>query len=257
MTSNYHTHTPLCMHAKGEMKEYIEAAIEGGFKKLGFADHTPQFFDGDFVSGIRMKPSEAEGYVKSIRRLAEEYKNDIELFVGFEAEYFPSIFNRLRDFCRNYGVDYLILGQHCLTNEPSTDRWVATPSESSEQLVRYVDEVLEGLETGSFSYLCHPDVYRYSGIDNEFYLSEMNRLCRGAQTLNIPLEINVHGLRMGWHYPSDRFYSIASKVGNSFILGVDAHDPAELTDLEGHKRAEIFAKKHGITVLDDIKLRKI
>lgn len=239
------------------MKEYIEAAIEAGFKKLGFADHCPQFFDGEFVSGIRMKPSEAEGYIMSIRKLAEEYKNDIELFVGFEAEYFPSIFHRLQDFCRDYGVDYLILGQHCLTNEPNTDRWVSRPSDSKEQLIRYVDEVLEGLSTGSFSYLCHPDVYNYSGNDNEFYLSELRRLCRGAKAFDIPLEINVHGMRCGWHYPNDGFFSVAAAEGNSFIFGVDAHDPIELTDLDAHKRAELFAKKHGITVLDDVVLRKI
>ncbi len=245
------------MHARGEIKEYIEAAIEGGFKRLGFADHSPQFFDREFVSGIRMKPSEAEGYVKAVRQLAEEYKNDIELFVGFEAEYFPPIFHRLQDFCRDHGVDYLILGQHCLTNEPKTDRWASTPSESKDQLVRYVDEVLEGLSTGSFSYLCHPDVFRYTGDDNNLYVSEIKRLCRGAKALDIPLEINLHGMNLGWHYPSDRFFSIAADEGNSFIFGVDAHAPIELTDLDAHKRAELFAKKHGITVLDDITLRKI
>lgn len=257
MTVNYHTHTRLCGHAVGETREYIEAAIRSGIKKLGFSDHCPQFFDGDYVSGIRMKPSEAEGYVNSIRELAEEYKNDIELFIGFEAEYFPPIFHRLQDFCRNYGVDYLILGQHCLTDESNTDRWVSTPSDDKEQLIRYVDEVLEGLSTGSFSYLCHPDVFRYIGDDNDLYVSEMKRLCRGAKELDIPLEINLRGMNLGWHYPNDRFFSIAAAEGNSFIFGVDAHDPIELTDLDAHKRAELFAKKHGITVLDDIKLRKI
>ena len=120
MTVNYHTHSPLCGHAVGSPREYIEAAIEAGLKKLGFADHSPQFFDGDFVSIMRMTPDKAAGYVEEIKKLSFEYRSDIEVFVGFEAEYFPSIFHRLQSFCRDYGVDYLILGQHCLTLESPT-----------------------------------------------------------------------------------------------------------------------------------------
>ncbi len=41
MIANYHTHTWRCHHAKGTEREYVERAIEGGLKILGFSDHTP------------------------------------------------------------------------------------------------------------------------------------------------------------------------------------------------------------------------
>lgn len=255
MTVNYHTHTPLCHHARGEMKEYVECAIKAGIKKLGFSDHSPQFFDNGFVSGIRMTPSEAYSYIEKSKRLAEEYKKDIEILTGFEAEYFPSIFRKLQAFCRENGVDYLILGQHCLTNEPS-DCWAGSGTRNKEYLKRYVDEVIEGLSTGSFSYLCHPDMFNFEG-DTDFYCEQMTRLFRTTKSLDIPVEINLLGFRAHRHYPCDTVMEIAKKEGNKFIYGVDAHEPEAFFDTEGPTIASEFIKKHGITVLEDIKLRKI
>ena len=253
--ANYHTHTPLCLHASGEPREYIEAAIKSGIKKLGFADHSPQFYDDGFVSRIRMTPDEAHGYISKIRSLADEYKDDIEIFVGFEAEYFPSIFSRLQSFFRDYGVDYLILGQHALFSD-ETGEWSSIPRTDNAKLTQYVDEILEGLSTGSFSYLCHPDLLRYVG-DEEFYVSEYTRLCEGAKALGIPLEVNILGLVTNRHYPCDRFFEIAKSVGNNFILGVDAHEPSAMTDHVDNPKTTEFLMRNGITVLDDIVLRKI
>lgn len=256
MLANYHTHTPLCHHAVGEMHEYVEAAIKGGIKKLGFADHAPQFYDGGFVSFMRMEPKDAYGYISEVRSLAEQYKNDIEIFLGFEAEYYPPVFPKLISFCRDNGIDYLILGQHCLFNEPLSE-WSSAPWTDKAKLTQYVDEVLEGLSTGSFSYVCHPDVFRYVGEDEDFYVSESTRLCEGAKTLGIPLEINMLGLITNRHYPSDRFYKIAKSVGNDFILGVDAHEPSALYEHPHSAKLADFLNRHGITPLEDMVLRKI
>jgi histidinol-phosphatase (PHP family) len=237
------------------VREYIEAAIKSGIKKLGFSDHAPQFYDGGFVSFMRMEPSDAEGYVKEARSLADEYKNDIEIFVGFEAEYFPALFPKLRSFCRELGADYLIMGQHCLVSEPN-NVWSSPPRTDKAVLTHYVDEVLEGLSTGTFSYLCHPDLLNYTVCD-DFYRSEMTRLCVGVKELGIPLEINILGLLTGRHYPSDRFYKIAKGVGNDFILGVDAHEPHSLIEHINDPKIDEFLARNGITPLNDIALREI
>ena len=89
LTANYHTHTVRCRHAYDPEREYIETAIKMGIKKLGFSDHIPCPFTDGYVSGIRMTMEQAPEYVSTIRTLAEEYKDDIKIFVGFEAEYIP------------------------------------------------------------------------------------------------------------------------------------------------------------------------
>lgn len=256
MTANYHTHTPRCHHAIGDEREYIENAIRAGVKLLGFSDHTPQIFDGSYISPIRMTPDEAPEYVSRLRKLAEEYKNDIELHIGFEAEYFPGIFGKLKELCRNLGVEYLILGQHCLTDESKRTVW-STGSSDDEILKRYVDEVTEGLSTGCFTYLAHPDVLRYEGNNEALYHDEMKRLCVAAKSLSIPLEINMLGLADHRFYPSDRFFKIAAEVGNEVIIGCDAHDPKAFLNEEVYIKAVEMARNHGLKLLERAELRKI
>ena len=98
MYANYHTHTSLCHHATGTMREYVEEAIKSGIKILGFSDHSPYLFDGDYYSYFRMLPQEAYEYVEEVAKLRDEYKNDITIYTGFEMEYYPEIFERTIDF---------------------------------------------------------------------------------------------------------------------------------------------------------------
>ena len=55
MIANYHTHTWRCRHADGTEREYVERAIEGGLKILGFSDHSPYPFPDGYDSGMRMR----------------------------------------------------------------------------------------------------------------------------------------------------------------------------------------------------------
>ena len=64
MIANYHTHTPRCNHAWGAEEEYVERALEAGLKILGFSDHSPQFFPGDYYLGVRMRPEQLQDYMK-------------------------------------------------------------------------------------------------------------------------------------------------------------------------------------------------
>ncbi len=66
---------------------------------------------------MRILLEEADGYFKSIIDLREEYKKDIQIYIGVEAEYFPEHFQRLLDFLKNYPLDYMILGNHFVPDE--------------------------------------------------------------------------------------------------------------------------------------------
>ena len=72
LTTNFHTHTTRCNHAAGEDHQYVEEAIKGGLKVLGFSDHSPYFFSGDYYSTFRMKREQVPGYVDSILALKKE-----------------------------------------------------------------------------------------------------------------------------------------------------------------------------------------
>ena len=254
MLANYHTHTARCHHASGSEREYIEAAIAGGMKILGFSDHAPQFYGEDYVSGMRMLPKEAEEYVGTLKRLSDEYKDDIKILVGFEAEYFPRLFPKLRALCAELGVDYLIMGQHCLVDERE-GRWIGGPNGDEKELAFFVDQVVEGISTGAFTYIAHPDIYNFTG-DEEVYRRETVRLCEAAKRLSVPLEVNMLGAKSKRHYPSERFFKIASEVGNDLIVGCDAHTPVFLSDTASQNELIAFAKRFG-KVLETVEPRKI
>lgn len=255
MIANYHTHTPRCHHAVGQEREYVENAIRAGLKKLGFADHSPMVFDGDYYSGHRMRPEETAEYVSTLLALREEYKNDIQLLIGFEVEYYPKYFAKFLDLIAPYPIDYIIMGQHFVDNEIGA-RHNYKPTDSVDQLNQYVDQVLEGLSTGCFTYLAHPDMINFTGSDEAYY-APMKRLCEGTKKLNVPLELNMLGVWENRIYPCDRFFHIAAEVGNDVILGLDAHQPDRILEADVLERAHALANRCGVRLVDDVPLKPL
>ena len=186
MLANYHTHTVRCKHAEGTEREYIEAAISEGFKILGFSDHTPQPYPEGFKSGIRMDMSELEDYTDTLVKLRDEYKDDIQILIGYEVEYTRKYFEPLLKELKKYPRDYIIQGQHHAPNE--IDGFYAGFETTDEaKLKEYVDYTVEGMKTGLFSYLAHPDLMYYVGPDM-VYQHHMKRIVKASIDLDIPLE---------------------------------------------------------------------
>lgn len=252
MYANYHTHTKRCNHATGEMCEYVEEAIKSGKKILGFSDHSPYIFDGGYYSTFRMTPQETEQYVKDIDKLREEYKNDIKIYTGFELEYYPTFFEGTIKFLKQFDYDYLILGQHAL-NDEYNGAYTYNAMTTADDLILYVKQTIEAMETGEFLYLAHPDVI-YFHEDLVLYKQEMEKLCIRAKELSIPLEINLLGMSDNRLYPFDAFWEIAKKVGNDVVLGCDAHSPKALNNKEVEKKAVEYASKFGFTPLKELKV---
>ena len=257
MIANYHTHTPLCRHASGDMREYVEEAIRRGLRILGFADHSPYVFPEKwgYYSNFRMFPEDTEGYVRTLTDLKREYARDIDIKIGFEAEYYPDLFEDFLAFIRPYDVDYLIMGQHFVGNEYG-EKYNGWDSPDENRLTRYVSQVLEGLDTGKFSYLAHPDLLRFTG-EEAVLRREFARLARGIAERGIPGEINLLGIRSHRHYPNPIFWEEASRVGGvTAVLGCDAHEPESVTDPASEAKAREWARKWGIPILETVSLQK-
>lgn len=257
MIANYHTHTVRCQHAFGTEREYIEAAMAGGLATLGFADHTPYvFFDTDVKpAAIRMQPEELPDYAATLRALRDEYRGKIDLRIGMEVEYYPKYFPHLVELLRENGIEYIILGQHFIGNEVG-EPYSGAKTDDEAILARYVSQVIEGLETGLFTYLAHPDLLNFTG-DEGVYTREMRRLCQRAKELDIPLEINLLGLREGRSYPRELFWRVAGEQNAVAILGSDAHRPEHVCDPETEKRARALAAKYGVEIIETVEPRRL
>jgi histidinol-phosphatase (PHP family) len=248
MLFNYHTHTKRCNHAIGEDREYVESAIQAGIKTLGFSDHAPYLFPYEGPSSMHRVPLEqAEEYVSSIRALAKEYANEIRILCGFELEYFPLYHQGEMIYLQQFNPDYLILGQHFLGDEKNGK---SPYVETDKDLKAYVSQLLEGLQTGDFLYLAHPDMAGYK-VSEKAIEREYRRLCEGAKALNVPVELNLLGIRGNRWYPRETFFRIAAEVGNKVLLGTDAHSPEAFSHPTAEQTALDMVKKLGLPLLEN------
>ncbi len=257
MLYNYHTHTTRCRHAKDSERQYIETAIKAGTKVLGFSDHVPVagFPDG-YYSGFRMTPEELPDYVETLEALKKEYADEITILIGFEMEYYPAYFEKTLELLAPYDYDYLILGQHQLHREWDDSEPVSAMQPTKERLTQYVEQVVEGMKTGAFSYLAHPDMLCFDEGDEEGRRL-MEKICVTANEMDMPLEYNLLGVRARRRYPTERFFRLAAEHNCSIILGCDAHSAKPLGDKEAEREALDFLARCGVThITDQIRLRK-
>ena len=253
MLANYHTHTFRCRHAVGQDREYVETAVARGLQVLGFSDHVPMVFADGHESNFRVPVGQLEDYVNSVPSLRDEFKGEIDIRLGFEMEYYPDTFEGTMAMLRPYPVDYLLLAQHF--NDSGEAIYNPVTQFSRDALTTYVDRVIEGMETGVFSCVAHPDLFHFLGPDR-VYRREMTRLCQRAKALDMPLEINALGLRQGRCYPNERFWPIVRELGCRAVLGCDAHDPKDVAEPEQVNNALAFAARFGVTPEETMALRR-
>ena len=254
---NFHTHYSRCRHAAGSAEEYVQSAISSGLELLGFSDHAP-FPDHDF--GNRMPFCELSEYIDEVKQLSQKYRSEITLFTGLEIEYLPQYRSYYEELLTRYGMDYLLLGEHffpcgsgpmpSLYGMPSTDLYPV-----------YARTIAEGMKTGYFAAVAHPDLYQFSLFawdDNCRRAADI--LIDAAAATGIYLEYNANGLRrekqnypdgIRYPYPDERFWQMASQAPVKVIVGSDCHNPLNLWD-DAIETAYRNLENLGITPSDTI-----
>lgn len=259
MKANYHTHTLRCGHAEGADEAYVRAAISQGFDVLGFSDHVPWPYKGGFTNpGVRMLLSQLDEYLRSIRSLKEKYASQLCVLTGFECEYFPAYISWLADMAQEKQLDYLILGNHY---DETDERGMYFGScKTAAQLLRYVDCTIKGIETGLFSYLAHPDLFlrNYRPFDDNCRAAARD-LSQACKAYGLPMEYNLHDRYLApvtgrISYPHPEFFDIARQEGVRVLIGIDAHDPRELSDSTQWNRAQSELSSFGDLFIDRIPL---
>ena len=251
---NLHTHTYRCHHAKGEDEEYVIAAIENGYKTMGFSDHAPYIFPKElnYYSDFRMEPYRAQDYVDSVRHLQEKYKDQIDIKLGFEVEWYPQLIDEELKFLKSFDYDYLILGQHFTRNEYEKDAiHVMDGTRKESDLDLYISQVLTAAKSGEFVYVAHPDVLNFKG-NKKVYVEKMTEFVKELKKIDIPIEYNFLGFWDHRNYPNRTFWEIVSQVGNRTVMGLDAHQPwiyADTVNID-NMRNEIHSL--GLNLIEDV-----
>ncbi len=247
--NNYHTHVSYCNHAVGCVEDYVKKAIELGFEEIGITDHAPIL--ESFMTEEEYKKNWCEQnmkmdivpqYLKDIEIAKNTYGRQIKILSGFESEFIKkqlSFYQELRT-----KVDYLNLGVHYF--EYNGRIYNSYSEVDYHTLDGYVDIAIQGMKSGLFNTLVHPDLFMFSYKNknqqrkfDDCCVRATRRICEAAIQYNIYLEVNANGLKNSvlfgdskdWLYPFRDFWEIAREYKNlKIIIGADAHDPNHLAN---------------------------
>lgn len=254
MKTNYHTHNELCGHAGGTIEEYVKKAIELEFDVLGMSDHLP--FPGD-AFGMRMKFEDLKTYADETKRLKKAYKNKLRIYLGGEAEYIPGYEKYYEQLLNKMGFDYLILGQHFYMNGMYYCANVYDDMKTTKDVMTYAKSAMQGMATGYFAYLAHPDLFFVNDFKVDRQLKKaVDYLLNESTKRNYILEWNANGLRrLTTSYPNAYFWEEVAKTNIPVIIGADCHSVDNLYDW-AMEISEKKAKEMGLHVIDHLEIKK-
>ena len=254
---NYHNHTTLCGHATGGMDEYILKAIENSITEFGFSDHAP--LPPHLREGISMSPEDVPAYINSITAKKSEYKNRIDIKLGFEMDYplFESFDNR---HLIHPEIDYIIGSAHYMG-----DWGVDNPDEVSRYNERDIDDIyrdyyslVERLVDARFCDITgHFDLIKKFGHrPNSDFNPVIRRIAKKMSAFGIAAEINTSGLRKPVQeiYPSDEIINIFFEENVPITMGSDSHSPEDVCS--GYTPAIEKLKKTGYRKVSGFTKRK-
>ena len=233
LPADYHMHTPLCRHAKGEPVEYAARALELNLPEIGFSDHSP--VEHDDLDDWRMLSSELTKYVEKVEHARDTYPT-LPIRLGLEVDFIPGHEPWIKKMAQNHDWDYFIGSVHYISDKWNFDN----PQHIKEWDKRSVDEVwseyfdllTRAAASGLFQIIGHPDLPKkfghYPKRDCSNLYSTFLTACEATHTC---IELNTAGLRKDCKeiYPNIEFLELARSHNVQISFGSDAHAPQEVS----------------------------
>ncbi|WP_420595356.1 histidinol-phosphatase HisJ [Deinococcus sp.] len=239
-----HLHTPLCGHATGQPREYAQAALEYGLAGICFTDHSPMpaWYDAPW----RMKRAQLGEYVQVVQDVQQEFAGRLDVRLGLEADFHPGTEGYVREVLAEYPWDYVIGSVHYL------GAWgFDNPEFKGEydqrdltDLYREYYALVEGAARSElFDSIGHLDLPKKFGHADPDGMAALHALDVIAAH-GLALDFNTAGWRkpINEAYPAPDLVRAAASRGIPFVLGSDAHAPAEV----GYHFADAVKEIHDV-----------
>lgn len=245
---NYHTHNFLCGHAGGTVCDYVKEAVAHGLKTIGISDHCASPL-GTCEPYVMPKTLHSR-YLPQFDEAREKYGDRIEILSAVEIEFFPDCDEYYETLLTD--LDYLVLGQHeYLMNGRKQNSFCDGVDEKN--IAAYCKNVEQGLKSGFFALLAHPDLifYRRPQMTEEIK-NVFEHMIRTAVDCDVTLELNANGIRYhNFNYPTDLLVDLCKKYDAKVVVSADCHSPDALCD-DCTMRLTAYARKHKLKLVDKI-----
>lgn len=195
-----------------------------GAEKISFTDHAP--FPGN-PFGNRMDIEQLDEYLSTLKALRKKYFEQIKIEIGLEAEYIPAFKYYYKTLLKDKKLDYLVLGQHMFFDGIDYSFSWTAEKKNAEEHTGLVNSMIEGIETGFFKYVAHPDrAFRRLKVWTPQAEEVSKKLIEAAVKAQIPLEKNLSSMEKPHNFRPE-FWSLVPE-NHPVIYGVDAHSTVEL-----------------------------
>jgi len=228
---DYHMHTPLCGHAKGEPKLYVEHALKMGLKEIGFSDHAPLVSHRDPT--ITMDFDQLPTYYAMIEEVQKNYPQ-LTIKMGIEADFIPGYEAKTKEILADYFYDYVIGSVHFIGkwgfDDPSQrEGWQA--QDINHVYREYFSLLRQCAESRMFDIMAHVDlVKKFGHRPTEDITDEIKETAKVFKQSGVAVEINTSGLRKPAKemYPAAHMLKIYCEAGVPLTFGSDAHVPTDV-----------------------------
>lgn len=240
----------FCKHARGTLREILEAAVAYGFHTFGVAEHAPRaesrfLYPEEIELGYDVARIDADfdAYAREAEALAREFEGRLRVLRGFELEVVPQdgyaeLMLALR---RRYAFDYVVGSVHhvddiSIDGPKAEFEGLVRRFGSLERLaVRYYQLVAEMVLAVRPEVVGHLDLIRKNApLDESLDTPPIRRAAETAleavAECNAILDLNTAGYRkgLGTPYPAPWLVRAASEMGLAFCFGDDSHSPSEV-----------------------------
>ncbi len=230
--ADYHMHTPLCRHAKGQPGEYAAQALKFGLREIGFSDHSPMPRD-DF-DDWRMMAAQLDEYVESVLAARRDHPG-LVIKLALEMDFLPGTEDWIRDLTARYPWDYLIGSVHYIWGGWAIDNplqmFTWKDHDPLEIWTLYLERLALAAESGFFDIIGHADLCKkFCFYPKEDCAPLYRRFLEAARRAGVAMELNTAGLRKDCReiYPGPKLLQMAADAGVPITFGSDAHAPEEV-----------------------------
>ena len=238
-TIDGHVHTKLCHHARGEMEDYVQAAIKRGLEKLIFLEHLEvgiNYFESTWLTEDDFIYYHEEG-----RRLQEKYLGSLEIGLGIEVGYNPSYIEEIKRRLALHSWDRIGISYHFLATDSVHLNLVSSKQINidalddlgvNEVVKRYYKNLQEAVEKLPGQVLCHIDAVLRHHPKIEITPEHdrlIDDLLDAVARNNMSLEVNTSGYKIKDEpFPSLSILEKAIKRNIPLVAGSDAHRPEDV-----------------------------
>ena len=232
MLTDYHTHTPLCLHAEGNPVEYARHAQSIGLAEIGLSDHNPM---PEFFDDWRMLITDLPRYFELVDE-AREALPDFPIRLALECDHLEGREKWIDKTTVMADWDYLIGSVHYIhdgiaVDDPKHVSLWKSATDIEHMWKMYWKLYEQMIRTGQFDFYAHPDLAKRFGLRPTGDLRRYyDPVIQALLDTNGVLEVSTAGLRKDVReiYPAREMLEMAFSAKVPIVINSDAHKPTDV-----------------------------